>query len=506
MKKGSTIDTDSKRFDPPDQALGRSVGKGAVVTGGAQIVKLGCQIVSVIVLSRLLQPYDFGIVAMAAPVVAFVGLFQDLGLTQATVQKKCISQADVNSLFWINMAVSAMLGTIMIIVSPLVAQFYDEPEVAPLVAAMSLQLIVSGAGAQHYALVIRRMDFGRLAVLESVAALLGLGAAIIWALTQKTYWALFIGGLTTMAVTTLGCWMGSRWRPGLPRWVSGTRDMVSFGAGITGFNFANYFARNLDQILIGRRWGNQELGLYDRANRLLLFPLQQIINPIGRVMVPALSRIIEDPDRYRRVYLRVVPMLLFVALPGVAVAIATADILIPLALGEKWQGTVVIFQALGFAGLLQPLNNPSGWLFISQGRSMDFMRWGIFSAATTAVALLIGLPYGAFGVAMAYAASEYVRTPLLWLYIGRKGPVQARHVLGSALPFMLGAHFSVAIIWVTKPYFPESSVAALVIATVLSYTIVGSVAALFPAGRATLAELCDLTRRSLFSRVLRAKV
>lgn len=468
-------------------------------------MKLGCQIISVIVLSRLLQPSDFGIVAMAAPVIAFVGLFQDLGLTQATVQKKSITHPEVNSLFWINIAVSMMLGVVMILVAPAVAQFYREPQVGPLVAAMSLQLIISGAGAQHFALVTRRMEFGRLAMLESVAALLGLAAAIAWALTQQTYWALFVGGLTTMTIMTLGCWFGSRWRPGLPGWVGGTGGMVSFGAGITGFNFSNYFARNLDQILIGQRWGNQELGLYDRANRLLLFPLQQITNPIGRVMVPALSRIADDPERYRRAYLRVVPLLLFVALPGVAAAIATADLLIPLALGEQWQGTVKIFQALGFAGLLQPLNNPSGWLFISQGRSMEFMRWGIFGAATTAVALFIGLPYGAFGVALAYAASEYVRTPLLWLYIGRKGPVGARHVLQVALPFMLGAHAAVAVLWSIKQHLPENPAIALVMGIMLSYGITAIIAILFPTGRSALAELRAIVQKVLLGWVPRAR-
>lgn len=486
---------DSKQFDSPDHALGQSVGRGALVTGGAQIVKLGCQIVSVIVLSRLLKPTDFGIVAMAAPVAGFVGLFLDLGLSQATVQKQRITHLEVNSLFWINMAVSVLLGAAMILVSPLAARFYGEPKVGPLVAAMSLQLVISGAGAQHYALVTRRMEFGRLAVLESIAALLGLGAAVAWALIEQTYWALFIGGLTTVTVMTIGCWLGSRWLPGAPGWFSGAASMVSFGAGITGFNFANYFARNLDQILIGRQWGQQELGLYDRANRLLLFPLQQITNPIGRVMVPALSRMADDPERYRRAYLKVAPLLLLIALPGVAVAIAMSDVLIPLALGQRWQGAVTIFQALGFAGLMQPLNNPSGWLFISQGRSTDFMKWGMFGALTTAAAIITGLPYGAFGVALAYAVCEYLRTPLLWLYIGRRGPVRARDVLHAALPFVLGAHLAVGMLWAVKPHLPANPVVSLVLAGVLGYAVCSGMAALFPAGRATLGELLRILAR-----------
>lgn len=475
--------------------MGRAVKQGALATGGAQVVKLVCQIISVVVLSRLLQPEDFGIVAMAAPVVAFVGLFLDVGLSQATVQKKSITSAEINSLFWINIAVSVLLGATMILISPRVAQFYGEPQVAPLVALMSLQLLVAGLGAQHYALVTRRMAFGRLAMLDGVSAVVGLTAAIAWAYLERTYWALFVGGMTSMLFSTLGCWVLSRWRPGVPRWVSGTTEMVSFGAGITGFNFANYFARNIDLILIGRQWGNQQLGLYDRANRLLLFPLQQVIYPLGKVMVPALSRMHHEPERYRKAYLRTAPLLLFVALPGVAVAIAMADVLIPLALGQQWDGAVMIFQALGFAGMLQPLNSPAGWLFISQGRSKDFMRWGIFGAATMIIAVLIGLPYGTFGVALAYAIHEYLRTPLLWLYVGRTGPVEAGHILRMAMPFVAGAHVAVAALWLLRLHLPGGPVVALLTATILSYLIVTAIALLFAAGRDALAEVRALASR-----------
>lgn len=481
--------------------MSRSVKRGAVATGGAQVVKLACQITSVIVLSRLLQPADFGIAAMAAPVAVFVGLFLDMGLTQATVQKKDLTSAEVNSLFWINMALAGLLSGAMILLAPLAASFYGEPQVGPLVAAMSLQLLISAAGAQHYALATRRMAFGRLAVLESLGAVLGLTAAIAWAYFQRTYWALFVGGITTMLFSTLGCWMSSRWRPGLPRWVSGTRGMVSFGAGITGFNFANYFAHNIDHILIGRQWGNQQLGLYDRANRLLLFPLQQLIYPLGRVMVPALSRMTHEPERYRKAYLRVAPLLLLAALPGVAVAVSLADLLIPLALGRQWDGAVVIFQALGFAGMLQPLNSPAGWLFISQGRSMDFMRWGIFAAAGMTLAVLVGLPYGTFGVALAYAVLEYLRTPLLWLYVGRTGPVRALDILRMAAPFVLGAHVAVAALWLLRAHFPGGPVAALLIATLLSYLVTAIVAAFFASGRETLAEARELAARLLVRRM-----
>lgn len=486
---------ESLNFDPPASALSSTVARGATFTGAAQIIKLGCQIASVVVLSRLLEPRDFGIIAMVAPVMAFVGLFQDMGLTQATVQRPQLTHALVNSLFWINLALGTMLAIAMLIVSPLIGKFYGEPDVGPLAAAMGLQIFVMAAGAQHHAIITRKMQMGKLALLESSGAVVGLLAAISWAYLEPTYWALFLASLVTISWSVVGSWIISGWRPSLPRVTPGSREMVTFGAGITGFNFANFFSRNLDLILIGQRWGGQQLGFYDRANKLLLFPLQQIIYPLGRVMVPALSRLCDEPDRYRHAYLRVAPLLLIAALPGVAVAIGMADQLIPLALGPQWGGTVTVFQALGFAGMLQPLNSPAGWLFISQGRSMDFMRWGIFGAITTGAAFWIGLPYGAAGVALAYAIHEYARTPLLWLYVGRRGPVRAWDVARATFPVIMGAHCALGAVWTLRAAFPTEPVIALLFATLTSYAVSLMVAMLFPAGRAPVRELADMARK-----------
>lgn len=494
---------DVSPFDPPEGSLRKSVGRGAVATGVAQAVKVATQVLSVIVLSRLLSPQDFGIVAMCAPVLAFIALFQDFGLTQATVQKSAITHDEVNYLFWVNVAVSLTLACLMVGVAPLIAAFYGEPRVGPLVGAMALQIIVYGLGAQHLALLTRRMAFGCLALIEIASAIGGFCAAAAWTIVDRSYWALYAGTLTSAVLPTLCYWANSRWRPGLTRKVEGIGVLLNFGAGITGFNFANFFARNLDNILIGRYWGNAQLGLYDRAYKLLLFPLSQIANPLSKVMVPALSRLNSEPDRYRSAFLRVIRLVLLVALPGVATVVAMSDILIPFFLGEQWRQSSDIFRALGFAGLLQPLNNPAGWLFISQGRSGDFMRWGIVTAVTAALAFVIGLPYGALGVAVVYAASEYLRTPFLWLYVGKKGPLRVGDMFRAATPFVLGGHLALAVVWIAKSSLPHQEVLAIIAAAILAYLVAIVVALLFPSGRETLREGLTLLSTRLTERVER---
>ncbi|MBU1575074.1 MAG: lipopolysaccharide biosynthesis protein [Alphaproteobacteria bacterium] len=473
-----------------------SVGRGMMATGSAQALKLALQFVSVVVLSRLLAPEDFGLVAMSAPVLAFMGLFQNLGLTQATVQRPKITHAEVNFLFWVNILATVLVAAAVVAVAPLAAQFYEEPRVGPLIAAMALPVLLMGSGAQHSALLNRRMQFGRLALIEVASGTATLATAILWATWSPSYWSLWGGSVAGAIVTIVMTWVSSPWRPSWPGRAGDGWAMVGFGANLTGFNLANFFARNLDNVLIGRVSGKIELGLYERAYKLLLFPLAQITQPLSRVMVPTLSRMTEEPSRYRHAYFRVIRLVLFICLPGVALSIAMADILIPLFLGAQWAQSATIFAFLGFAGLIQPLNNPSGWLFVSQGRSRDFLYWGLASSAFSILAFSIGIFWGAVGVALSYAISEYIKTPFLWWYIGRRGPVSAIDMFWESWPFLFSAHLIVPALWVIAPFLPQRPVFSLLIGTVFSYAAMAALTLFSAAGRRTLREIGQMLTKN----------
>lgn len=470
-------------FDPLGDSYGRSVRRGTVITGASQVIAAACQVVSVIVLARILSPSDFGIVAMAWPVVALLSMFQDFGLTQATVQKPSVTAREVNFLFWANMAISTVLAGLIVLLAPLVATFYREPAVAPIVAAMGLLIFLQGAGAQHSAILTRLMRFRALAVMQVAGSVAGLAVAVGWALYEPTYWALFGGSLAAVLVPVVLAWVYSGWLPGLPRWTGAAGGLLHFGAGLTGFNVLNFVARNADNVLIGRFLGDVALGFYDRAYKLLLVPLRQVTNPLARVMLPTLSRLQTEPDRYRHAFLTVHTILVAAILPGVAAMIVVSATFIPFLLGETWAPAAAIFSALGFAGMLQPLNNPGGWLFISQGRSSEFMRWGLVTAVLALAAFVAGLPYGAFGVAVAYAISEYVKTPLLWLMVGRRGPVGWRNVLRSTGPAVLGAHLSLAVLWIVPDLWEAHPLVEAAGIAALAYIITAAVVLAFPSGR-----------------------
>lgn len=485
-------------FEPASTSFGRSVKIGGIVTASSQAVVTGVKFASVIVLSRLLSPADFGIIAMSWPVVALLSLFQDFGLPQATIQRKAITVPQVNFLFWANLGISALVALSVLAIAPVAASFYQEPRVQPFIMAMGALILVQGLGAQHGALLARMMHFRALALMEMAGAVAGLAVAVGWALLDPSPWALFGGSLATVLLPVTIAWCITGWYPTRPRIPADARSLVNFGAGITGFNITNFVARNADNILIGRFLGQVQLGLYDRAYKLLLMPLRQVTNPLSRIMVPALSRMAGQPDRFRNAFMLVLRLLLLAVLPGVAAMIVVARDLVPFLLGPEWSQAAVAFTALGFAGLLQPLNNPAGWLFVSEGRGRDFMIWGVINAVTCVAAFVAGLPYGIVGVAVAYALSEYLRTPILWWFVGRRGSVRFRDVLVGAGPILLATHAALVVVWVVQPELPANVPARALLSAILSYAIVGTATLLLPGGRTLARQVLDavpFTRR-----------
>ncbi|TPG16501.1 lipopolysaccharide biosynthesis protein [Sphingomonas koreensis] len=482
-------------FDPPVRDPGSSMVSGVGNSTAAQIVKVICQLGSVLVLSRLLTPADFGLIAMAGPVYGFLLLFQDLGLGLATVQRPVLTHQDVNFFFWVNVAVGVVLSVILIALSPAIGSYYHEPRLMPVVMAMVLPIMAASLGTQSGAILMRRMEFRVLAINGALGAVAGLAVALGAALLIKNYWALYLGTLTGTAVPALGAIISAGWLPSRPRNVPHAREMLSFGGGVTLSNAAHFVARNADNVLIGWRWGEGPLGLYDRAYKLLLFPLQFIVGPTMYAMAPILSRLDDDPARYRSLFLNAVSQLLLAVWPGIIWAMVFSHDLVPKLLGAQWAPASGIFQALAVAGLLQVINGAPIPLFVSQARTAELARWGVFYAVTCVIAFVLGLRFGVIAVAYAYAVSECIRTPLLWFYVTRRGPIGLRDVVTALAPHLAAAlccglalgGLTRLLAWTSL----SGSYGALAIGLVTSYAITVLMLLALPGGRQTLAQAWD---------------
>jgi PST family polysaccharide transporter len=273
--------------------------------------------------------------------------------------------------------------------------------------------------------------------------------------------------------------------------------MVALGRDLTQFNVLNYWARNLDNFLIGRFWGASALGLYSRAYQLLLLPLQQVTTPLANVAISALSRLNGEDERYRQAYMRLLEKVAVACMPMTTFLFLNSWRVVDLLLGPKWYDVVPVFMPLAIAGMVQPVSATIIWMLVSQGRRAELRRWSIVGSALSCAAIIAGMSRGVIAVATAYAVCElFVRAPLLMWFVCRRGPVRVIDVLSAV---RLGAAASVAIFlacslqtWAA----PVGGARGLALsAAVAALATVGVLLGL-PSGRRACADVLSLIRPS----------
>ncbi len=471
--------------------LGGRTARGGAVAVLSQGLKFVITLGATSVMARLLTPADYGLVGMVAFVTGFVSMYKDLGLSTATIQKDEINSAQISTLFWVNILLSLGITLLTAAIAPLVAWFYGESRLTLITIVTAAGFLISGLAVQHEALLRRQMRYFALASISLTSMAMGYVVGIILAWRGFSYWALVASQLAVATTTTLLTVALCRWLPGLPKRNTGVRSMIRFGSHLTGFTTINYFSRNLDNLLIGRVWGAQQLGFYTRAYQLMGLPIDQINEPISSVAVPSLSRLNDSPEGYRKAYLRMLEKIALLTMPCVVLMIATSDWIVRIVLGPQWTDTTKIFVLLGITGLFQPIANTTGWLLISQGRTNHMLQWGLISGPLIMGSIVAGLPWGAVGVASSYAFMRVcIVDPLLYWFVGRSGPVRTRDFYKTIAPFVLASLTALLVALAFRRWSNVSSglwiilACAVIIAVTTFLTL-----AIIPAGRQALSDV-----------------
>lgn len=468
--------------------------RGGTITILQQFAKLILQIGATIILARMLTPEDYGLVGMVKTITGFIELFRNLGLNIATIQREEINHHQVSTLFWINLGVSMVSTVLMIALAPVVAWFYGETRLISITLALALCFICSGLGSQHAALLSRQMRYRSLAVLDLIALVISLGVGIIAAWFGAKYWALVLITISNSITLAIGFWLQCGWRPGLPHWNQEVKEMLMFGGGLTSTNVINYLTRNFDNILIGKYWGAQELGLYSRAYQLLMLPLLSINAPLRVVAVNTLSRLVDSPNQYRKVYLQMLEKIIMVTMPFVAFLVVTADWIVLILLGPKWSAVSDIFRWFSFSAFVQPIEYTTGWLLISQGRTWEMFRFWLFTGGITVAAFVTGLPWKSSGVAAAYSITGLlINTPLQYWFIGRSGPIRTRDFYRTSRPSLFATCCVFLVLLAFRHWVVMSNpLFGLMIAFILTVGTAFLAFAMLPSGRIALQDWKNL--------------
>lgn len=382
-------------------------------TAVSAFTRAGLHLLQVAVLARFLDSEDFGLMAMTGIMLGLGHLFSDFGLGSAYIQRQSVSERERSSLYWLNLVGGVGLAALLSLCSPLLARFFNEPQLVPLICLSSLVFPIQACGQQLRMHAEKRLAFGRIGRIEVLAAFLGMAAGVLAAWDGWGVYALVLSTMIVALAETLLAWLllADGWRPQRHFDMQAVRPFLNFGIGLVGSNLMSHLTLTIDIFIGGHFFPAAQLGLYSVPRNLLL-QAYFVTNPIvTRVGFPLMSRMQNSAGDVRMLYLAAVGASLAMNAPIYVACVFFAEEIVAILLGPAWGGAVQYMQILALWGLMRSIGNPVGSLLASQGRTGLAFRWNCLLLFGTVPILMLGASFSLSGLAWAMLSCMC----LLWL-------------------------------------------------------------------------------------------
>jgi teichuronic acid exporter len=370
---------------------------------------------STLLVIRLLQPEDYGIMAMVMSVLTLANRVNEGGLAASVIQKQEIGRDDLGVVMTYSGLIALSLFVIMVAVAPLVSDFYDH-DITFILQVAALTLPLRSIGRIQEALLIRRFDFRSRALVETTASLVNAFVTLALALLGWRVWSLVVGSLAGAAARAIGFALSSREPISLNFDLTLARSHLGFSLAILGQRFFSWAGSFSDIILIGRFFDPVSLGFYSTAREIAYLPQSKIAAVLNQVSLAAFSRLQGERGRVRTAVRRSLEMLSFTMFPVFFAISAYAPEFQRLVLGEKWNAIVLPLQILAFVPPMRMINSHLGELLNGLGQPRATTTNMMVGLVMTLVAFSVGLSAGIIGVAVA----AVVTYPMITLLLMRK--------------------------------------------------------------------------------------
>jgi len=355
------------------------------------------------VMARLLNPSDFGLVAMSGVVLRFGQYFAQMGMGSAIIQKKELNKANISAAFTSSIILGLLFTILTFFLAPLAKYVFNNIEVVPIVKVMGLSFLINGFSLTALALIRRSLDFKNLAFAEITAYIIGyLFVGIGSALLGNGVWSLVYASLSQSLILALLTFLIIRHKVTLSFSWADYKPLLSFGSKVSIISFLEFIGSSLDTILIGRFFGDQKLGFYNRAQMLINLPMTYLITSFSKVLFPSLSIIQDDNERIKRNMFVILKMAAIIILPFAAVVSILSKEIVFVLLGTKWMESVNLLHILAFAGAINFLEHLITVLF----EAKEFLKEKIYVQTSyifvllTAYYLLFSLGVKGFAIGL----------------------------------------------------------------------------------------------------------
>jgi polysaccharide transporter, PST family len=461
---------------PPAEAVSRSAVRGVAWLGIERVVDQFLAFAVFVVLGRLLDPHDFGVMAAATVVVFFLRVLVNTGFARALVQRGELTEEHVDAAFWMSLATGVLLAILTILSAPLLSDLFDEPDLAPVVRALSVVFVLAGLEGTQSALADRRMAFGVQATRRFIASIVSAAVGLGLAFGGAGVWAL-VGQLIALEATlVVALWSLTQWRPRLRFSWAHFHDLFAFGTNYVGIRALFNLSQNADNFLIGWILGPIALGFYVIAYRVLFVLTELVTQAVNQVALPTFSRFQDDRDRLHDAFYSAVTVGATAGWPVFAGLALVADRLIPFLFGDKWHASVPVMEALAATGAIQVVTVFTQNLAIATGHVRSEFRWSLFTTGVQLAAFAVTAHLGIVAVALGLGIANLVLWPMrvvrVALLTGISPLGYARRLVGPALATALMAAVVFAIQRALASAADGPALLAEVAAGVLTYALV----------------------------------
>lgn len=381
--------------------LTKKATRGILWSGVSQFSSQLFRFAVTIILARLLFPEDFGLIGMAAIFIGVATTVNELGLSAAIIQRKEITESHLSTSFWISVLMGITLCILTIIASPFVADFFQESLIEPMLFTLSFVFVIGSFAVVPEAILAKNLNFKKIAIAEIGSEVISGIVAVFLALSGFGVWSLVWRMLLGQFILVILLGVIYPWRPSMIFSFKSFNELFGFSINVTGSRVLNYAQANVDYLIIGKLLGTLSLGYYTMAYQLITFPLRRISWVITRVTFPAFSLIQENDEKLRKGYLTVVRYVSLVTFPMIAGLFMVSPEFVVLALGEKWSPIILPLQILCIAGIVRSIATTVGSILLPRGRADIEFKWNLITLILLTTGILIGVPYGIVGVAIA---------------------------------------------------------------------------------------------------------
>lgn len=368
-------------------SLKRQVGVAIMWVGISVLATRFLSFVTKLVLARLLLPGDFGLRALANPAINFLMLFQELGLSSALIYRQKDTEEAADTAFLIVISSSLVLYIVGFLSAPLVAQFFNAPELTAIMRVLALTMLLSSVSQVPMALLMKDLSFKRKIIPDLIGGVLGNGLSVVLALMGHGVWSLVYGQVAVSLISAALVWVVCPWRPKFRYSKKTAKELFDYGKHIVGSQTLVFAITNVDNVFVGKFLAQASLGFYDLAYTVANLPATNITRLINQVMFPAFSKVQHDLEAFRRVYFRTLKYVSLLSVPIAVATIAFADNFVTQAYGIKWRPAIVPLQLLGVYGLIRSISANMGNVFKAGGKP----KWLTYIAAWRLTTMLLFL-------------------------------------------------------------------------------------------------------------------